>query len=86
VTSSDFLAKKNRFFKIPEAQNFSLFIFNFNHIERGEIFLYTKFVGEMSERSTDRLTAEAKRMRANSLAETRFTTSMVMSEAAEHAA
>jgi|GEM_PF-2789912 len=34
----------------------------------------------------DRLTAEAKRIRANSLAETRLTASMFMSEAAEHAA
>ena len=52
-------------------------------IEGGEIHEYTKFMGEVSERSIDRMTAEAKRMRANSLVKTCLTASMVMAEAAE---
>ena len=55
-------------------------------IEGGEIHEYTKFMGEVYERSIDRMTAEAKRMRANSLLETRLAASMVMAEAAELAA
>jgi len=52
-------------------------------IEGGEIHEYTKFMGEVRERSIDRMTAEAKRMGANSLVETRLTASMVMAEAAK---
>jgi len=55
-------------------------------IEGGEIHEHTEFMGEVHERSIDRMTAEAKRMRANSLVETCLTASMVVAEAAELAA
>lgn len=52
-------------------------------IEGGEIHEYTKFMGEVCERSIDRMAADARRMRANSLVETRLTASMVIAETAE---
>ena len=52
-------------------------------IEEGEIHEYTKFMGEVCEQSIDRMTAEAKRMRANPLVKTCLTASVVMAEATE---
>lgn len=49
----------------------------------GEIMEYTKLMAESREQAIDRMGEEAKRMGANAVVATRFTTSMIMSAAAE---
>ena len=49
----------------------------------GEIEEYTKLLAESREQATDRMKAEAQSLGANAIVDTRFTTSMVMSLAAE---
>ena len=49
----------------------------------GEITEYTKLMGESREQAIDRMRDEAKRLGANAVIATRFTTSMVSSAAAE---
>ena len=49
----------------------------------GEIVEYTKLIAEAREQSLDRMQAEAKRMGANAVVGVRFTTSVIMSGAAE---
>ena len=49
----------------------------------GEIEEYTKLMGESREQALDRMTAEAEAMGANAVIEVRFSTSEVMSAAAE---
>jgi len=49
----------------------------------GEIQEYTKLMAESREQSLDRMCAEAARLGANAIVETRFATSQVMGAAAE---
>jgi uncharacterized protein YbjQ (UPF0145 family) len=49
----------------------------------GEIEEYTKMMAESREQSIDRMTAEAKAMGANAVVDVRFSTSYIMSGAAE---
>ncbi len=49
----------------------------------GEIYEYTKLMGESREQSIDRMINEAQRIGANAVVGVRFTTSVVMSGAAE---
>jgi uncharacterized protein YbjQ (UPF0145 family) len=49
----------------------------------GEIAEYTKLLAESREQSVDRMVTEAKALGANAIVETRFSTSMIMSLAAE---
>ncbi|HDH24858.1 MAG TPA: heavy metal-binding domain-containing protein [Actinobacteria bacterium] len=49
----------------------------------GEISEYTKLLGEAREQALDRMVAEAKELGADAVVMTRFSTSMVMSGAAE---
>ena len=49
----------------------------------GEISEYTKLFAEAREQSLDRMVAEARGLGANAVVEVRFSTSMVMSAAAE---
>lgn len=49
----------------------------------GEIPEYTKLMAESREQSIDRMRDEAKRLGANAIVATRFTTSMVSRAAAE---
>jgi len=49
----------------------------------GEIEEYTKLLAESREQAADRMVAEAQSLGANAIVDTRFTTSMVMSLAAE---
>ena len=49
----------------------------------GEISEYTKLMGEAREQALDRMKDEAERMNANAIVTVRFSTSMVMSGAAE---
>lgn len=49
----------------------------------GEIEEYTKMMAESREQSIDRMTAEAKAMGANAIVDIRFSTSYIMSGAAE---
>lgn len=49
----------------------------------GEISEYTKLFGEAREQAIDRMCEEAASLGANAVVEVRFTTSMVMSTAAE---
>jgi uncharacterized protein YbjQ (UPF0145 family) len=49
----------------------------------GEIAEYTKLLAESREQSIDRMVNEAKDMGANAIVEMRFSTSMIMSLAAE---
>ena len=53
------------------------------NIVGGEIAEYTKLFAEAREQSLDRMVAEARSLGANAVIETRFSTSMVMSAAAE---
>jgi uncharacterized protein YbjQ (UPF0145 family) len=55
----------------------------FRHIVGGEIGEYTKLLGESREQALDRMCAEAKRLGANAIVGLRFSTSMVMTGAAE---
>lgn len=49
----------------------------------GEVVEYTKLIAEAREQALDRMQAEAKRMGANAVVGVRFTTSVIMSGAAE---
>ena len=49
----------------------------------GEITEYTKLMGESREQALDRLMANAEQLGANAVLNIRFTTSMLMSSAAE---
>ena len=49
----------------------------------GEVSEYTKLFAEAREQSLDRMVAEARALGANAVVEVRFSTSMVMSAAAE---
>ena len=49
----------------------------------GEISEYTKLIAESREQALDRMTAEAKSLGANAVVMMRFSTSQVMSGAAE---
>ena len=49
----------------------------------GEVSEYTKLFGEAREQALDRMTEEARELGANAVVEVRFSTSMVMSAAAE---
>ena len=49
----------------------------------GEVTEYTKMLAEAREQAIDRMLAEAERLGANAVVEVRFTTSMVMTGAAE---
>jgi uncharacterized protein YbjQ (UPF0145 family) len=55
----------------------------FKAVVGGEIMEYTKFMVESREQSVDRTVAEAKRLGANAVVATRFTTSVIMGGAAE---
>jgi uncharacterized protein YbjQ (UPF0145 family) len=49
----------------------------------GEVREYTKMMAESREQAVDRMTEEAERLGANAVIGVRFTTSMIMSGAAE---
>ena len=49
----------------------------------GEVSEYTKLMGEAREQAIDRMVAEAEQLGANAIVMTRFSTSQVMSGAAE---
>jgi uncharacterized protein YbjQ (UPF0145 family) len=49
----------------------------------GEVFEYTKMMAEAREQSVDRMLEEAQTLVADAVVEIRFTTSMIMSGAAE---
>ena len=53
------------------------------NIVGGEIEEYTKMMGEAREQATDRMIHEAESKGANAILDMRFTTSYVMSSAAE---
>ncbi len=53
------------------------------HMLGGEVREYTKLMGESREQSIDRMVEEAERLGANAIVGVRFTTSMVMTGAAE---
>jgi uncharacterized protein YbjQ (UPF0145 family) len=55
----------------------------FRNIVGGEISEYTKLLGEAREQALDRMVTEAKEIGANAIVMVRFSTSMVMSGAAE---
>jgi uncharacterized protein YbjQ (UPF0145 family) len=49
----------------------------------GEVFEYTKMMGEAREQALDRMVAEARELGANAIVDVRFATSMLMAGAAE---
>ena len=53
------------------------------NITGGEIYEYTKMLAQAREESLDRMIEQAEKLGANAIVEVRFTTSMVMSAAAE---
>ena len=55
----------------------------FRNLVGGEVSEYTKLLGEAREQALDRMVEEAKGLGANAILEVRFSTSMVMSGAAE---
>lgn len=55
----------------------------FRNIVGGEVSEYTKLLGEAREQAIDRMVAEAEELGANGIVAVRFTTSVVMSGAAE---
>ena len=55
----------------------------FKNIVSGEISDYTKMIAESREQSLDRMKEEAKQLGANAVVNVRFSTSYVMSSAAE---
>ena len=55
----------------------------FRNVVGGEISEYTKLLGEAREQAIDRMVADAEELGANAIVAVRFTTSMVMSGAAE---
>ncbi len=59
------------------------FVAGLRNIVGGEITEYTKMMAESREQSLDRMIEEAKKLEANAIIGTRFTTSSVMQGAAE---
>jgi uncharacterized protein YbjQ (UPF0145 family) len=55
----------------------------FRNIVGGEIYDYTKLLGEAREQSLDRMCAEGQRLGANAIVCVRFSTSVLMGGAAE---
>ncbi|MBL7141036.1 MAG: YbjQ family protein [Planctomycetes bacterium] len=55
----------------------------FRNLIGGEVVEYTKLMAESREQALDRLTAAAQEVGANAVVAMRFTTSMIMSGAAE---
>jgi len=55
----------------------------FRHIIGGEISDYTKLMGESREQAMDRMLLHAQQLGANAIVGVHFTTSMLMSGAAE---
>ncbi len=55
----------------------------FRNIVGGEVPEYTKMMAESREQSIDRMVAEAKSLGANAVIEINFSTSMMMTSAAE---
>ena len=55
----------------------------FRHLVGGEIHEYAKLMGESREQALDRMMAEAQELGANAIVNVRFTTSVIMSGAAE---
>ncbi|MDH3403286.1 MAG: YbjQ family protein [Acidobacteriota bacterium] len=55
----------------------------FRNVVGGEVSEYTKLFAEAREQSLDRMVEEAAELGANAIVEVRFTTSEVMSAAAE---
>ena len=53
------------------------------HMVGGEVTDYTKMMAESREQAIDRMTQEADRLGANALVSVRFSTSFIMSGAAE---
>lgn len=53
------------------------------NIVGGEIHEYTKLMAESREQTIDRMVAEARRLGANAIITTRFTTSVIVGGAAE---
>jgi uncharacterized protein YbjQ (UPF0145 family) len=53
------------------------------NIAGGEIIEYTKLLAESREQSIDRMVHEAERLGANAIIAMRFSTSMIMTSAAE---
>ena len=53
------------------------------NIVGGEIFEYTKLMGEAREQALDRMTGEAQTLGANAVIGVRFSTSVIMGGAAE---
>ncbi len=49
----------------------------------GEVFEYTKMMGEAREQALDRMVQEARELGANAIVDVRFATSMLMAGAAE---
>ena len=58
-------------------------IAGFKNLVGGEITEYTKLIAESREQAIDRMADEAKRLGADAILETRFTTSVLMGGAAE---
>ena len=56
---------------------------SFRNIAGGEITEYTKMMAETREQSLDRMTEEAIRLGGNAVVNVRFSTSVVMKNAAE---
>ena len=56
---------------------------SFRNVVGGEISEYTKLLGEAREQAADRMVAEAEGLGANAIIMVRFSTSQVMSGAAE---
>jgi uncharacterized protein YbjQ (UPF0145 family) len=55
----------------------------FKNIVGGEIEEYTKLLAESREQAIDRMVAEAEKLGANAIVDVRFSTSYIMSAAAE---
>jgi uncharacterized protein YbjQ (UPF0145 family) len=55
----------------------------FRHLVGGEVTDYTKMMAEAREQALDRMTREAQEMGANAIVTIRFSTSYIMSGAAE---
>jgi uncharacterized protein YbjQ (UPF0145 family) len=55
----------------------------FRHMVGGEVIDYTKMMAESREQALDRMTREAEKMGANAVISVRFSTSYIMSGAAE---
>jgi len=53
------------------------------NIVGGEIVNYTKMMAESREQALDRMVEDAQRLGANAIIEVRFSTSMIMTSAAE---